>query len=385
MKLIHVPLVAAALLLGGCSAVDTVKGWMGKDDTALMPAKLSDFNQSARFEVRWRANVGDSSGNYLQPALSKDAVYGVSAKGMLTRLNRASGQQVWRVDSGITVSGGVGSGEGLVAIGSSKGEVLAYDEDGKLLWKSQVSSEVLSAPQISEGVVIVRTGDGKIAGLSVTDGKRVWLYERSSMPALTVRSHAGVALQRGYAFAGFPGGMLVSLRVKDGLPQWESYISQPRGNTELERISDITSKPVADDEEVCAVAFQGKVACVDVAQGLTRWDRNISSDKGMALLLRYLYLTDDKGYVTALDKTSGSTLWTNEQLFMRRTSTPIALGDFVVVGDYEGYLHALNREDGKFAARTKLDGSLSNSAPVEMDDGILLQSSSGEIYSLSLK
>ena len=363
----------ALLALGGCSTNNEVE-----------PAKLVDFGEKARFEVRWDAGVGDSGANFLQPAVTKDAIYGVSGDGTLTRLDRATGKQVWRIESGVTVSGGVGSGEGLVLIGSDKGDVLAYDADGKLRWKSKVASEVLSAPQAAEGVVIVRSGDGRIAGLSAADGKRMWLYERST-PALVVRSHAGVTLQRDVAFAGFAGGKLAALKIKDGSVLWETSVSQPRGNTELERISDITSNPVADDEQVCAIAFQGRVACYDVARGSPLWNRDISSDKGMMLLRKYLYLSDANGSVIALDKSSGATVWKNEQLFMRDATAPHALDDFVVVGDYEGYLHAMNREDGGFVARTKLGGNGIRTAPVGLDNGLLVQTRGGGLYSLSIR
>ncbi len=185
------------------------------------PAKLVEFRQTAKFEVRWHSNVGDSGANLQQPALTRDAVYGASGNGSLTRLDRATGKQVWRIETGIIISGGVASGEGLVLVGGDKGDVLAYGEDGKLRWKSKVSSEVLSVSQVVDGVVMVRSGDGRIAGLNAADGKRIWLYERST-PALVVRSHAGVAVQRGVAYAGFAGGKLAAIRIKDGEVLWES-------------------------------------------------------------------------------------------------------------------------------------------------------------------
>lgn len=383
MRLVHLLLVLFAL--SGCSTVkSTMKDWLGDKKNDMEPAKLVEFTETAKFQVRWHVDLGDSGASLLQPALTANAIYGASGKGVLTRVDRATGKQVWRVESGVTASSGVGSGEGLVLIGSDKGDVLAYGEDGKLRWKSKVSSEVLSAPQAAQGVVIVRSGDGRIAGLDAADGKRIWLYERST-PALVVRSHAGVTLQRGVAFAGFAGGKLAAMKVKDGSILWEASVSQPRGSTELERISDITSNPVADDEQVCAIAFQGRVACFDAAQGSPLWNREIGSDKGMMLLRKYLYLSDAHGSVMTLDKTSGSTLWKNEQLFMRDTATPYVLGDFVVVGDYEGYLHGMNRENGSFAARVKLDGSAIQAAPIGLDDGLLVQTRDGGLYSLSVQ
>ena len=166
---------------------------------------------------------------------------------------------------------------------------------------------------------------------------------------------------------------------------WETMVSQPRGNTELERISDITSDPVVDDEQVCAISFQGRVACLDPAQGSPLWNRDISSDKGMMLLRKFLYLSDTNGSVYALDKTTGSTTWKNDQLSMRDITAPYALGDFVVVGDFEGYLHGLSRDDGSFAARIKLDGGAIRGAPLQLDDGLLVQTRGGDMYSLSIK
>ncbi len=382
MKSVRLWMLLALLALGGCAS-DAPPEWVGKHGK-MEPAKLVKFAETAKFEVRWHSAVGDAGANLLQPALTKDAIYGVSGKGRLTRLDRVTGKQAWRIESGIAVSGGVGSGTGLVFIGGDKGDVLANDEAGKLRWKSKVSSAVLSVSQVADGVVMVRSGDGRIAGLNAADGKRVWLYERST-PALVVRSHAGVTVQRGVAFAGFAGGKLAALKIADGSVLWEVPVSQPRGNTELERISDITSDPVVDDEQVCAIAFQGRVACFDPAQGSPLWNRDISSDKGMMLLRKYLYLSDANGSVFALDKSTGSTAWKNDQLSMRDVSAPYALGDFVVVGDFEGYLHGLSREDGSFAARIKLEGGAIKATPLQLDNGLLVQTRGGDLYSLSIK
>lgn len=371
------------LALGGCGTVDTVKGWMGKTHGANEPAALVAFNESAKFTERWHASVGDAGQNPLHVAITSDAVYGVSGKGTLTRLQRDTGRQMWSIESKIQVSAGVGAGEGLVLIGSDKGELHAFGEDGKLRWKQTVSSEVLGVPQASDGVVIVRSGDGHIAGLSVADGHRLWVYERST-PALVVRSHASVTLRRGVAYAGFAGGKLVAIKISDGSLLWENSVSQPRGNTELERISDITSNPVVSDAQVCAIAFQGRLACYESGQGNPLWNREIGSDKGLSILRKQLYLSDANGVVMALDKDSGATVWKNDQLQLRDTSAPCALDQFVVVGDYQGMLHALGREDGLFSARIKLDGSPIQTPPVEMDSGLLVQTRSGGIYSLSI-
>jgi outer membrane protein assembly factor BamB len=362
------------ILLAGC---------FGGKLTGKEPAELHDFKSGANMEVRWKRNVGEAGNAGLQPAVTRDAIYVANAEGELLRLDPISGKKVWKNSSGFKISGAVGAGEGLVVVGGLKSELAAYDEDGKLRWITRVSSEVLSAPQIADGMVVVRTSDGRIAALSAQDGKRQWLYERAT-PTLIVRNHAGVVIQHGVVYAGFAAGKLAAINLSNGAVIWESTVSQPRGNTELERISDITSVPAVDNEKVCAIAFQGRIACFDIKQGAMLWSRELSSDKGLALMFNYLYVSDADATILAMDKSSGSTLWKNDQLFMRQVSAPHVLEKYVVVGDFEGYLHALNREDGSLVARIKTDGSPILFAAVALGKGMLLQTRDGGIYSIEI-
>lgn len=397
-----------AVLVAGCAATPTEPAKI----TTSGPAPLVEFKPSAAFAVRWHRNVGDlgnamdyshaplgnpadvrwrSKADYgdmghstLQPALTQDSIYAANAEGKIVRLKRQSGAQIWRVDAGFTITAGVGLGNGLVLVGGEKGQVAAYGEDGKLRWWSTVSSEVLGTPEFADGIVIVRSGDGRIAGLSVQDGKRLWLYERS-IPALVVRASAGVLVRRGTIFAGYAGGRLVALNLATGTVKWEAVLSEPRGNTELERISDITSQPQADDGAVCAASFQGRIGCFGAAQGDLLWSKEISSDKGLTMGDAHLYVADSQGAILALDKASGRSVWKNDQLFMRRTAAPAVLGDYLVAGDYQGYLYAIRRSDGGIVARRGTDGSAIISTPIEMDGGVLVETYDGGLYSLTLR
>jgi outer membrane protein assembly factor BamB len=361
-------------LLAACSS----------DKPSIEPAKLVDFKPGAKIEVRWKADVSDSGLSVLSPAVTREAVFAANAKGKLYRFDRDTGKQVWRIDSGFPITGGVGAGEGLVLVGGEKGELAAYDEDsGKRLWQVKVSSDVLSAPRIADGIVVVHTGNQRIAGLNAKDGSRLWLYERAT-PALIVRSNASVVIYNDLVYAGFAAGKLAAIGLKNGVVVWESSVSQPRGSTELERISDITSLPVIDDGEVCAVAFQGRLACFDAVQGGALWTRDVSSDKGLALSGKTLYVTDTDSNVLALDKSSGASLWKNDQLLLRKATAPYPLDDYLVLGDYEGYLHVLKSDDGSFVARRPTDGSAIRVAPVTLGDGALIQTSKGELYSIAI-
>lgn len=374
-------LIAVALLpllLGGCF------GWFGGKDEGEKPAALSEFKPSATLSTQWQASMGGGGDYVLQPAVERGSVYAASADGAIARFDAASGKQLWRVDTGRKISGAVGAGAGVVVVGTIKGEVLAFDGDGKERWQAQVSSEVLSAPQAVDGVVVVRCADGKIFGLDAADGKRKWVYQRL-LPALALRSFAGVTVTRGGVFAGFAGGKLVALNLANGNVGWEATVALPRGTNELERIADVTSLPAVDERQVCAVAYQGRVACFDIRNGNPVWARDLSSSAGLAVDQRYVYVTDERGSVVALDKTSGASVWKQDKLTARRVTAPLARGKHVVVADLQGYVHLLSAEDGSFAARLATDGSAARSQVLALDEGLLVQTANGGVFALSIK
>jgi outer membrane protein assembly factor BamB len=201
--------------------------------------------------VEWRANVG-SAGSYLfVPAFYQDDVYAAGSRGRIVRLNAATGKTVWRVNTKVRLSGGVGVGENMVMVGTAKGSVLAYDLDGNPLWKSTVSSEVLSAPQAANGFVVVRSGDSRIFGLDAKDGTRRWEYQTIT-PPLTLRANPGVIILEGFVVAGMPAGKLAVLNLANGGVVWETVVVAPKGDNELERITDIAGVPLVEQQKVCA-------------------------------------------------------------------------------------------------------------------------------------
>lgn len=381
--------ILAFVLLAGCTSLTDLKRDVSErmfgPEPADPPMALAEFKPKATAKVVWSASVGKAEGYSYTPAVDGSAVFATSTKGEITRLDAATGKQVWRISAGEAISGGVGAGENLVLVGTPKGMVLAFDQNGKALWKAKVSSEVLSAPKIANGVVVVRSGDSRIYGLSTVDGKRKWVYERAT-PSLSLRSNAGVALADGAAYVGFAGGKMVALKADDGKLLWEASVALPKGVTEIERIADITSVPVVDGRVVYAVAFQGRVAAVDRTNGRVLWNRDISSYNGLSADDGRVFVTHSGGAVYSLDNGSGKSYWRQGGLLNRQVSAPMPIGEYVAVGDLEGYVHFLGNDDGAFAARIQTDKSPVLAQPVYLGDSrLLVQTSGGGIYAISLK
>lgn len=349
------------------------------------PVKLVDFKPSAKPVVAWQVNVGDAGRYSFTPAIYGNNVFAASNRGDLVRLNAANGKTLWRLDTKAPLSGGVGVGENMVLVGTSKGSVLAYDLDGKPLWQSRVSSEVLSAPQAAGEFVVVRSGDSRIFGLDARDGSRRWEYQ-TTPPPLTLRANPGVIVVEGLVIAGMPAGKLVVLNLTNGGLVWETVVAAPKGDNELERITDIAGPPLVETGRVCAATFQGRAACYETQKGGQLWARPASSVGSLAADDLSVYLSEDNGSVVALDKNNGASVWKQDKLSYRNLSAPLATKDYVVVGDFEGQVHFLKFEDGSFAARIATDGGGIAAAPKLIEDNkVLVQTRKGGIYAIAIK
>lgn len=382
MKLRLLAVVAAVTLISGCK---TVGGWFGSSAPKQKPAELVQFKEQAKLAIVWRGSVGAAGRGAFYPAVVGNTVYATGASGQIAGFVANSGASQARFEAATPLSGGVGAGVGLILAGTAKGEVLAFEPSGKPAWKTQLTGEVLSPPVAADGVVVVRTGDGRIYGLNAADGKQRWVYQRA-LPPLALRSYAGIVAYRGAVFAGFPGGRLVAIALETGNVGWEAVVALPKGTTELERVTDVSSYPVVDGTQVCAVAFQGRVACFDVIRGETLWARDASSIAGMALDARNAYVTDERSAVQALDRSRGASLWKQDKLNGRWASAPLAIGRYVVVGDFQGYVHVLSRDDGAFVARIATDGSAIQVPPVALDLAtFLVQTRNGGVFAISVQ
>jgi outer membrane protein assembly factor BamB len=375
-------LVAASLLvlMAGCSSWNP----FAKKDPKTEPAKLVELKSSMAVREAWKYSIGKSGVYAFTPALSGSSLYVVNADGALARLDAATGREAWRIKAGTDITSSPGTDGNVVAVGGAKGVILAFDANGKELWKAQASSEVLTAPVVGEGVVVVRSVDNRILGFDAKTGERKWVVQRTT-PALTLRNAPGMVLGGTNVYVAQPGGKLVALTAATGVVRWETVVSEPRGATELERVSDIAGTPVVFEGEVCTVTYQGKAGCFDAATGVPRWTKPVSSDVGVAVDQRFVFTADDQGTVLAFAREGGQGAWKNEALARRRLSTPASYGRSVAIGDYQGYIHFLSREDGALIGRVSTDGSPIVSVPVVAGSNLIFQTQSGTVTALAVE
>ncbi len=380
--LLSVTRFAIALGLGGLLAGC---GWFGAKDNIEPPSPLVNLVSGFQTPVLWQNNTGAKlKGNALKlrPAVHGNQLLIATPAGEVESLNLDNGASLWRSRLKFDLTGGPGVSEDLVLVGGRKGDVVALSlSDGSELWRVQVSSEVLSAPQAAHGIVIVRSVDGKLTALSAKNGQRLWVYERQ-VPLLSLRGTSTPMIDGSTVYAGFDSGYLSAVNLDDGKPLWETRLSQPSGRSELERMVDIDADLAMFKGVLFITGFQGRTVAFDVLKGEALWNKETSSYSGLAVDDQAVYLSDSQGYVQAFDRYSGRVLWQQEKLQYRRLSAPALVGNYLVVGDFEGYLHWLRKEDGQFAARTETDKSGLRIAPIATDKGLLVLTNQGTLYLL---
>lgn len=367
----------AVACLGGCAAGSVREP----------PAELIAFAPQAEVKELWSADVGAATKSYtgLAPVLDGTMVFATGADGRVNAFAADSGKRQWETDLDVSVSGATGAGAGMVLVGTKNGGLIALDEaTGKQRWAANLSSQMVAPAVAAAGIAVAQTVDGKLVGLAAADGKRVWVYERAE-PALSLRGTSTPVIAGDRVITGFAAGRLVAVQLADGKLLWELPVGQPQGRNEIERLIDVDASPLVVGDMLYAASYQGKLIAVNLQSGSIVWSRDVSIYSGLAADAANVYVSDDKDQVWAFDRRSGASVWKQDRLRGRALSAPAVVAGYVAVGDFEGYMHWLSPEDGRFVARRQIGSSPIRAPAVVAKDTLYVASHSGVVAALQLK
>lgn len=365
-------LLSVLALLGACS----------KDKAAEPPAELVDVRETLSVDELWSTGVG-GGGEKLRLALGlaagDDVLYAASRGGSVRAIDAASGRTRWESETKAELAAGPAAGEGLVVVGTSSGTVIALEaSDGRQRWRAKLSGEVLAAPLVAGGRVIVRTVDGRLRALEAADGKEAWMVE-DLVPRLTLRGTSPPVRAGDTVICGFDTGRIMAVSIQSGDILWQAQVSTPRGRSELERLADIDAAVRVAGDEVYAIGYQGRIAMIALDSGQIWWARELSSYRDIGMDDSQLYVSTSDGDVFALRRRDGAVVWQQTGLKRRGLGAPVVHGGAVVVGDFDGYLHWLDRDTGRFVARERPGGSRFATTPVVIGDRLYVIDDGGKV------
>jgi outer membrane protein assembly factor BamB len=327
------------------------------DDNVDQPAELVAFSSEYYLDVTWHKSTGEGAEEqylFLHPLILEKIAVTTSRDGILNIISLKTGDFEQEIELEATISAGVGGDEDVWLLATRDAHVIAIDAKSRReRWRTRVPSEVLVRPVIHEDTVVVRTIDGKILSLNIDSGKIRWQYQRA-IPDLTLRGTSEPVVARGKIFVGLADGRLIALSPDTGEVIWDVALSIPAGRSEIQRLVDIDGDAQLYGRILYAASFQGRVAAIDVDRGQFLWARDFSTHTGVLLDEKVLYSSDEQGHIWALDRLNGATIWKQEKLEHRKLTRPTIIGDYLAVGDFEGFVHVLSRYDGHFIARFQL-------------------------------
>jgi outer membrane protein assembly factor BamB len=349
------------------------------------PAELVNVSNQFDLAPVWSVSIGSSEPFNFHPAVVGDAVYTASRRGSLLKLDLQSGKTLWEATVPEKLIIGPGSDGKVTAVVTTEGDVFAYDDTGKNIWKFHIGGEVLTAPVVAGGVVVIRGLDNRFVGLDAATGKRRWIYQRQQS-ALSLRVGYGMlAIGNEVIVTGFAGGRFGMIGIANGGLVWETPISFPKGFSEIERLNDVSAKPSIEGERICAVSYQGRIGCAQVRTGTLIWFKDFSSFTGTAQSTDFVFAANEKSHVTAFRSSDGVQVWENTQLTWRDVGEPLAIGRVVLMGDKQGYIHAMSQAGGEMLARIRHDTTPVTAAPIAVGGLILVQSQGGKLAAYSPK
>lgn len=354
-----------AALVAACSSVDKPK-----------PTPLESFTPAIAGSLVWQAKL-DGIGFPLAIVARADQVVAAANDGTVLALDPGTGRELWRTGVGGPIAAGVGSDGRFASVVTRNNELVVF-EGGQEKWRKRIPARVLTAPLVAGERVFVLRVDRAVQAFDALDGRALWTWQRPGEP-LTLAQAGVIAPFRDLLLVG-QGARVVALDPLRGTPRWESAVATPRGTNEVERLAELIGPALRIGDTICARAFQSAVGCIDASRGVLTWSRPNSGATALGGDAELVLGADASGRLTAWRTPTGEVAWTNERLLYRELSGPLLAGSVIVVGDLEGQVHFLSRQDGSTQLRLPTDGTPLVAPPVLAGTTLVVATRGGGLF-----
>ncbi len=375
--------------LVGCSL-------FGKEEEIVQVSPSPTVNNQFSIQQVWRNSTAGNTHIYslLGPINYDNAVYVASRSGQVKAVDLSNGHTIWDKNLSQSTlfssktalfSGGVSADDKYVYIGSERAVVYALDRnDGNVIWEKPVRGEVLARPVSSADKLIIHTANGNLQALNRNTGADEWDV-MLEVPPLSVRGNSTPTIAHGAAIFGDDTGHVNAYYINNGQLIWQQRISQPSGSTEIAKLNDVDSTPVIEGNLAYAIGYNGNVVALDLSNGQIVWRKEMGSTHSFVVDSQQLFVVDQNDNVRAVSKNGGTILWTQAGLLHRQLTDPVIYENYIVVGDFEGYLYWLDKDKGEIVAKTQVSSSGLISKPLVVDNKIVVQAKNGDIYAFTKK
>jgi len=347
-------LTVLTLALAGCAS-------KGAKVEEAKPNPLPKLAQAKTLVPVFSTNVASASkADPLRLRLDADngVIFAISPNGEVEAYRGK--QRLWQKKvSKQGLSSGVEAAEGLVIVGSSKGQLYALDQaSGEEKWTAQLSGAILAPSLIHAGRVISIANDGTVYAHETATGKQAWTYNLPNVQFSLRGQAAPVALDARNVLIASSNAYIYALDAISGAPKMQRRVAVSEGRSDIQRLIDIDGDPAVAGQFVVTASYQGQVTVLDLVSQQVVWSEDASSIQRPEVKGNGVFVAQTDGKITAYEITTGNKLWENDQLLNRQLSNPVMLDGDLVVGDLDGVLHLLNPATGEITGRAKTSGEV---------------------------
>jgi len=325
----------------------------------------------------WSTSIG-AVDPLLTPTVHGQTLLLANAAGAVLALDGGNGQVRWRVELAQPLSAAVGFDGQTAAVVTQENELLVLNSAG-VQWRARLPARVLTAPLVAGQRVFVLANDRSVHAFDARNGAPLWQHRTRAAEALVLQQ-SGVLLAVGDTLVLGLGGRLLGFDPLNGRIRWDAAIATPRGVNEIERLVDLVGRTARVGDQVCARAFAAAVGCVDAASGRLLWTQPADGAVGLSADAERLYGVERNDRVLAWRRDSGTRAWSSDALLHRGLTAPLAVGRSVAVGDSQGFVHLLARDDGALLNRLSTDGSAIVAGPLLLGNTLVAVTRNGGVF-----
>lgn len=344
-------LAVVLLVAAGCGRISNPRGWAAPalaGDTlfaSIEPGKMAALD-AGTMTVRWVFPPSTKEGKrlklegiYAPPVVEGGRAYFGAYDGFVYSVDVASGNEVWRFDTG-------GPVVGRLALSPDKGTVFAASDSGKLfgldaatgalkLGPFEAGASILAGPLVDGGAVYVASVNGKLHKLDGATLSVIWTFKASAaflMDPTLVDSDT--------LLVGGIDHKVHAVNANNGEEEWSFSGSNW-----------FWGRPLVDAGTVYVPSLDHHVYALDAAAGSLKWEFAMGAPvrSGPIVAAGVLLVVDKDGNAFGLDPATGEKRWGPTEIGATVLSDPVLFGDKVLVMAQGGGLHSINPADGALA------------------------------------
>lgn len=370
----------ASLALTGCSGF-----FVGKSN-APTPTPINTAIDKSLVRTVWSTSgLGNSQDTGLRFVIADSAssLYIANANGTVSSVDANSGKKGWSTKVSELYTGTATNGN-LVFVGTKSGELVALSAvNGAKVWSAPLYGAPVSSPVVANSRVIIRTIGGAVESYDAQTGEQSWAY-MVQIPEMSLRGGAAPVVIGQNLLVPTDLGLVGYLNSETGGVIWGQKVSSPRGGTEMARIADIDAEPVIDENVAYIPVARTGIAAVSLKNGLKLWETKSGVYSGLAVDASRLYVAYENGNIGALSKRDGKAEWESSALFARHLTRPVLINERIVVGDSQGFVYVLDKNNGQLMGATKVGKSGFMPDVLTIGGNAIFQDRSGNVYRISI-